>query len=41
MAFQALKIPFDMYVKKIIEEFGLSLERMWEESLNPIKDCFK
>jgi hypothetical protein len=41
MAFQALKIPFEMYVKKIIEEFGLSIERMWEDGLNPIKHCFK
>lgn len=41
MAFQALEIPFEMYAKKIIDEFGLSFEKMWEEGLNPIKDCFK
>lgn len=40
MAFQVFKIPFEMYVKKIIEEFGLSFE-MPHDSLNPIKHCFK
>lgn len=41
MAFQVFKMPFELYVKKIIEEFGLSFEKMSEDSLNPIKHCFK
>ena len=41
MAFQAVKILLQMYMKKIIEEFGLSFEKMSEGILNPIKHCFK
>lgn len=41
MAFQALKIVFLMYLKKIIEEFELSFEKMSEDSLKPIKHCFQ
>ena len=41
MDFQALKILSEMYVKKVIEEFGLSFEKMLEGGFNPIKHCFK
>ena len=41
MAFQTLRIVFLMYLKKIIEEFGLSYKKMSEDGLNPIKHCFK